>query len=71
MKAYIDVRNRKEAKLLRRGLREKDIRALVLIIGALDVLPDHDMKVAVFDAATDILQVKAAIEAKAKGQLPV
>jgi hypothetical protein len=39
MKTKIEVENRKEAELIRRGLERPDVRAFVKIMGALEQLP--------------------------------
>ena len=41
MKATIDVQNRKEAELIRKGLAEPDCRAFVKIIGVLSGQSDR------------------------------
>jgi hypothetical protein len=66
VKAYLDVKTRKEARLLRRGMRHKDVRALVMVIGALDALEDPEMQGAVLDAAVDVLHAKERSQRKRK-----
>jgi len=45
MRATIEVEDREEAKLIRRGLADKETRALVKVMGALDKLPNKNMKI--------------------------
>ena len=44
MKTHIEVADRKEAKLLKVGLRDPQARALVKVIGALEKLPNMHVK---------------------------
>jgi hypothetical protein len=71
MQAYLNVKSRKEARLIRRGLTHKDVRALVLVIGALDALEDPDMQEAALNAAVDVLHAKerSARKRKLPGEL--
>lgn len=55
MKTYVDVSNRKEAVLLRRGLEQEDVRALVLVMGALAVLPTDRARVRALRFVSDML----------------
>lgn len=55
MKTYIDVANRKEAVLLRRGLEQEDVRAMVLVMGALAVLPTDRARARALRFVSDML----------------
>ena len=41
MKAHIEVENRKEGELIRKGLAQPEVRAFVKIMGALDGQTDR------------------------------
>lgn len=41
MKAYIEVEDREEAELLKRGLEESDVRTFVKIVGILEPLSER------------------------------
>jgi len=71
MKAHIEVKDRKEAKLLRLGLEQTDVRAFVLVIGALSTLASDELKIATLRLATLALAERdrlAALDAAAARQ---
>jgi len=53
MKAKIEVEDRKEADLIRRGLAHKETRALVKVVGALSRCPSDQSKRRVLNFVTD------------------
>lgn len=55
MKTYIDVANKKEAALIRRGLAQPDVRALVCVMGALAVLPSDRARARALRYVSDML----------------
>ena len=60
MKTTIEVRNRKEGKLIRAGLKDPETRALVKIMGALDPIETKEMKRATLDFATKMMRDRDA-----------
>jgi hypothetical protein len=60
MKAAIEVESKKEAELIRQGLADKDVRALVLVTGALLALPDDRARRRVLHYAADLLKIEPA-----------
>jgi hypothetical protein len=55
MKARIDVKNRKEAEAIKRGLEDKETRALVVLMGLLLPLPSNRSRVHVLRFVDDTL----------------
>jgi hypothetical protein len=57
MKAAIEVESKKEAELIRQGLADKDVRAFVLVTGALLSLPDDRARRRALRYAADLLNI--------------
>jgi len=53
MKTLIDVKNRKEAAAIRRGLARPDVRAFVITCGVLDRLPSDRSRQRVMQFVAD------------------
>jgi hypothetical protein len=53
MKTQIEVENRKEGKLIRRGLADPEVRALVKVMGALHPIKSKNMKRLVLEMAEE------------------
>lgn len=49
MKAHIEVKDRREKEALERGLSRPDVRAFVLVIGTLEMLPTDGARVRVLE----------------------
>ena len=60
MKAFIEVKTRREARLIRRGLADPETRALVKVMGALSPIETKEMKRATLDFATKMLRQRDA-----------
>jgi len=57
MKATIGVADRKEADLIRRGLDDGGVRALVIVMGALATLPTDAERQRAVQYACDLLGI--------------
>ena len=55
MKAKIDVRDRNEARAIRRGLADPETRALVVVMGVLTALPSDRARRRALWCAKDFL----------------
>ncbi len=53
MKTLVEVENRKEAELIKRGLADPEVRALVKVIGALSPIRSKNMRKLVLDMAEE------------------
>lgn len=56
MRTTIEVKDREEARLLRRGLEDPETRAVVLLIGALKPLPTKRMQRLTLELAQEHLR---------------
>lgn len=65
MKAQIEVKDRKEAKLIRRGLADEETRALVKVMGALAALPSRRMMALTLQFAKEYYAEKDRLDDKA------
>lgn len=60
MKAYIEVADREEADMIRRGLADPAVRALVKVIGTLSKLPSDRARARVLRHVDDRLDEENA-----------
>lgn len=59
MKAWIEVKGRKEAEAIRRGLDDPSTRALVLVVSVLSTLPSDRARARCLHHVADMLDEKA------------
>ena len=59
MKAWIEVKDRKEAESIRRGLEDPAVRAFVVVTGALSTLPTDRARLRCLNHVADLLDEKA------------
>ena len=62
MKANIEVANRKEADAIRAGLDDPSVRAFVIIMGTLLMLPNQRARIRVLTYVKDRLEENAEIK---------
>lgn len=60
MKTPIEVESRKEAKLIGSGLKHRDARTVVKVMGALSSLPTHQAKIQTMELMANIFSVDIA-----------
>ena len=58
MKASIEVRDRREAEHIRAGLENPNVRALVVVMGVLSLLPDDRARKRVLNWVADKLDIE-------------
>jgi hypothetical protein len=70
MKANIEVKDRKEAEHVRAGLADPAVRAFVVIMGALSILPSKRARARVMHFVEDALDERDAAEDTGKSPPP-
>ena len=58
MRASIEVKDRREADHIRAGLEDPNVRALVVVMGVLSLLPDNHARKRVLNWVIDKLDIE-------------